>query len=124
MSAAAGVTAGLAYWWIAGRNAGNWRSVSAAKAAAVLSCTAIVVVLTAGIAPSAAGFYRLLRPADTDAAWHSKVGWRLCNDAIAVWPRKAAPACWKLTICDNEGGLSPAERQRLKDMMAEMKCED
>jgi hypothetical protein len=83
-----------------------------------------VVVLTAGIAPSAAGFYRLLRPADTDAAWDSKVGWRLCNDAIAVWPRKAAPACWKLTICDNEGGLSPAERRRLKDMMAEMKCED
>jgi hypothetical protein len=124
LSAAAGVTAGLAYWWIAGRNAGNWRSVSVVKAAAVLNCTAIVVALTAGIAPNAAGFYRLLRPADTDAAWDSKVGWRLCNDAIAVWPRKAAPACWKLTICDNEGGLSPAERRRLNDMMAEMKCED
>jgi hypothetical protein len=123
LSIAAGATAGLAYWWIAGRNAGNWRGVSTARAAAVLSGTAIVAVLAVAIAPSAAGFYRLLRPVDTDAAWESKVGWRLCNDAIAAWPRKAAPACWKLTICDNEGGLSPAERRHLKDMMAEMKCD-
>jgi len=124
LSVAAGATAGLAYWWIAGRNAGDWRGVSAARAAVVLSSTAIVVALAAALAPSAAGFYRLLRPVDTDAAWESKVGWRLCNDAIAAWPRKAAPACWKLAICDNEGGLSEAERRRLKDMMAEMKCEN
>jgi hypothetical protein len=48
----------------------------------------------------------------------------LCNDAIAAWPRKAAPACWKLTLCDNEGGLSAAERRRLRLMMAQTKCED
>ena len=124
LSIAAGATAGLAYWGIAGRNAGYRRDVSTARAAVVLSSSAIVVVLAVAIAPSAAGFYRLLRPVDTDAAWESKVGWRLCNDAIAAWPRKAAPACWKLTICHNEGGLSPAERRRLKDMMAEMKCEN
>jgi hypothetical protein len=124
LSIAAGATAGLAYWGIAGRNAGYRRDVSTARAAVVLSSSAIVVVLAVAIAPSAAGFYRLLRPVDTDAAWESKVGWRLCNDAIAAWPRKTAPACWKLTICHNEGGLSPAERRRLNDMMAEMKCEN
>lgn len=124
LTAAAGLVAGLAYWRMAGKNAGVWRSATTGGSVAVLSCTAIVVMLAVVMAPSAAGFYRLLFPADTDADWDSKVGWRLCNDAIAAWPKKAAPACWKLTLCDNEGGLSPAERRRLKDMMVETKCED
>ena len=108
---------------MAGDRAGILRGVTTGRSAAVLAFTAIVM-LAIVMALGAGGFYRLLFPADTDAGWDSKVGWRLCNDAIAAWPRKAAPACWKLTLCDNEGGLSPAERQRLKEMMEETKCED
>jgi hypothetical protein len=124
LSAAAGATAGLVYWCIAGRRADAWRSATVGRSAVVLGCTAMVAVLAVLIAPNASGLHGLLFPADTDAAWGSKVGWRLCNDAIAAWPRKTAPACWKLQLCDNEGGLSVAERQRLQQMMAETKCED
>jgi hypothetical protein len=122
-SAAAGVIAGLVYWWIAGRKAEAWRNVTIGRGAVILACAAIVAGLAVLVAPSAAGLYGLFFPADTDASWDSKVGWRLCNAAIAAWPSKAAPACWKLDICDNEGGLSAAERRRLKRMMAVAKCE-
>jgi hypothetical protein len=123
-SAAAGILAGLAYWWIAGRNARGWRSVTGSGGAVVLAGVSVLVVLAVLSAPRASFNFELLFPADTDAAWDSKIGWRLCNDAIAAWPKKPAPACWKLTICDNEGGLTAPERQRLQQMMAETKCED
>jgi hypothetical protein len=122
--AAAGVISGLAYWWIAARKSQAWCNVTIGRGAMILGSTAIVVGLAVLIAPSAAGFHGLLFPADTDAAWESKVGWRLCNDAIAAWPKKAALACWKLQLCDDEGGLSEAERRRLQQMMAETKCEN
>jgi hypothetical protein len=65
----------------------------------------------------------LFFPPDTDAAWASKVGWRLCNGAIAVWPGTAAPACWKLAICDNEGALTTTERARLDQMLGQAHCD-
>ncbi len=36
------------------------------------------------LGPDAIGLYRLAFPGDNDAAWESKVGWRLCNGAIAA----------------------------------------
>jgi hypothetical protein len=123
-SAAAGILGGLAYWWIAGRSARAWRSVTRGRAIAVLAGVCALVVLAVLSAPGAAFNYELLFPADTDAFWDSKIGWRLCNDAIAAWPKKTAPACWKLTLCDNEGGLTAPERQHLQQMMAATKCED
>jgi hypothetical protein len=80
--------------------------------------------LAGALWPDAFARYRLFFPLDTDAAWDSKVGWRLCNGAIADWPDKPAPSCARLTMCDNEGGLSAAERTRLGRMMAEAKCDD
>ena len=65
----------------------------------------------------------LFFPSDTDASWASKVGWRLCNGAIAAWPNKPAPACWKLAICDNEGTLTPSERARLDQMLRDGHCD-
>jgi len=77
------------------------------------------------IGPSVYSYFRLAAemPDDDDAGWAGKVGWRLCNGAIASWPGKPPPACWKLAICDNEGGLSAAERKRLDGMLAEAKCD-
>jgi hypothetical protein len=80
--------------------------------------------LGAVLGSSAIDLYRLAFPADTEAAWDSKIGWRLCNGAIAAWPDKPAPQCWKLTMCDNEGGLTEVERVRLKQMIAQNKCAD
>jgi hypothetical protein len=80
--------------------------------------------LAGALWPDAFALYRLFFPLDTDVAWDSKVGWRLCNGAIADWPAKPAPSCARLTMCDNEGGLSAAERKRLGQMMAEAKCDD
>jgi hypothetical protein len=65
----------------------------------------------------------LFAPTDTDAGWASKVGWRLCNDAIAAWPNNPAPACWKLAICDNEGALTPSERARLDHLLRDGHCD-
>ena len=86
----------------------------------------LVLALTLGlvVGPSAIGLYRLVFPQDSYAAWDGKVGWRLCNRAIADWPGKPAAECWKLALCDNEGDLSDAERTRLKLMMAAANCED
>jgi hypothetical protein len=123
-SAAAGISAGLVYWRIAGRNARGWRSATGKRDVVVVLGVCVLVVLAVLTAPGVAGTYAMLFPPDTDAAWGSKVGWRLCNDAIAAWPKKPAPACWKLTLCDNEGGLAAPERQRLQQMLAETKCED
>jgi hypothetical protein len=81
------------------------------------------VWLALGVAPSALGLYRLYFPPDTDQAWDSNVGWRLCNKAIADWQRKPTPACWKLMLCENEGALNDEERARLRQMEAEIKCE-
>jgi peptidoglycan/xylan/chitin deacetylase (PgdA/CDA1 family) len=53
------------------------------------------------IAPTAIALYRLAFPPDTEAVWDSKIGWRLCNGAIADWPAKSAPECRKLIMCDN-----------------------
>ena len=77
------------------------------------------------IGPSVSTLIRLVvdRPADDDAGWSSKVGWRLCNAAIAAWPNKTAPACWKLAICDNEANLNARERARLDQMLAAAKCD-
>jgi len=50
----------------------------------VLAGVSVLVVLAVLSAPGSAFNYELLFPADTDAAWDSKVGWRLCNDAIAA----------------------------------------
>jgi hypothetical protein len=61
-------------------------------------------------------------PSDDDAGWASKFGWRLCNGAIAAWPGKPAPACWKLAICENEGALTATERARLDRMLAAGQC--
>jgi hypothetical protein len=65
----------------------------------------------------------LFFPPDTDAGWASKVGWRLCNHAIAAWPNKPGIACWKLAICDNEGALTAAERARLEQMLRDAHCD-
>ena len=77
------------------------------------------------IGPSVYSYFRLAAemPADDDAGWASKAGWRLCNGAIAAWPAKPAPACWKLAICDNEGALSVVEREHLDQMLKEAKCD-
>jgi hypothetical protein len=77
------------------------------------------------IAPSVYSYFRLAAamPADDDAGWASKVGWRLCNGAIAAWPGKPAPACWKLAICDNEGDLNMLERKRLEQMLKGAACD-
>jgi hypothetical protein len=83
-----------------------------------------LVCFTAAFGPAAFDYYRLAFPPDTDAAWESKVGWRLCNGAIAAWPAKPAPNCDRLRMCDNEGGLTEAESSRLKQMMAATHCED
>jgi hypothetical protein len=72
----------------------------------------------------AVDLYRLWFPTESDATWDSKVGWRLCNGAIADWPQKTAPVCERLRLCDNEGALSGAERRRLKQMMTATHCED
>ena len=76
------------------------------------------------IGPWAVAVYKLAFPTESAATWDSKIGWRLCNGAIANWPEKAAPNCDRLRMCDNEGGLSEAERTRLKQMMAATHCED
>jgi hypothetical protein len=89
---------------------------------AFLALSAICVGGVVG--PSAIDLYRLAFPPDTEAAWDSKVGWRLCDGAIAAWPDKPAPQCWKLTMCDNEGGLTEDERTRLKQMIAQNNCAD
>jgi hypothetical protein len=83
-----------------------------------------LVGLAAVFAPTALGLHRLAFPPDTDAAWDSKIGWRLCNGAIAGWPATPAPNCDRLRMCDNEGGLSETEHSRLKQMMAATHCED
>jgi hypothetical protein len=85
---------------------------------------ALAAVSLGVLGPWAIGLYRLAFPPDTEAAWDSKVGWRLCNGAIADWPAKPAPACWKLAMCDNEGGLTDKERMRLKQMIAQSNCAD
>jgi hypothetical protein len=90
----------------------------------VLAALLVVIGLVAVFGPSAIGTYRLAFPPDTDAAWDSKVGWRLCNGAIAAWPAKPAPNCDRLRMCDNEGGLTEAEQARLQQMMAATHCED
>jgi hypothetical protein len=94
----------------------------------VLAYAVVSFVLLAGLAaalwPDALALYRLFFPLNTDAAWESKVGWRLCNGAIADWPAKPAPSCARLTMCDNEGGLNAPERKRLGQMMAAAKCDD
>jgi len=95
-----------------------------ARLAAFIAGLALALGLGLAAGPSAIGLYRLVFPPDSDAAWDSKVGWRLCNRAIADWPGKPAAECWKLAMCDNEGGLSEAERTRLKQMMAAANCED
>jgi hypothetical protein len=89
---------------------------------AILALSTICLGVVLG--PWAAGLCGLAFPEDTDAAWNSKVGWRLCNGAIANWPDKPAPQCWKLTMCDNEGGLTVGERTRLKQMIALNDCAD
>jgi hypothetical protein len=68
-------------------------------------------------------FEGLIFPPETDAGWASKVGWRLCNGAIAACPSKPAPACWKLAICDNEGALTATERARLEQMLGQAHCD-
>jgi hypothetical protein len=77
------------------------------------------------VGPSIYSYLRLAveMPADDDAGWASKLGWRLCNGAIAAWPARTAPACWKLAICDNEGGLNAEERKRLDQMLREARCD-
>jgi hypothetical protein len=105
----------------------NAPEVKAAKARVRFYFVALLlgfVCLAAALGPSAVGVYRLAFPPDTDAAWDSKVGWRLCNGAIAAWPDKAAPNCDRLRMCDNEGGLTDAETARLKQMMAAADCRD
>jgi hypothetical protein len=89
---------------------------------AILALGAIGLGVVLG--PRAAGLYGLAFPKDSEAAWDSKVGWRLCNGAIANWPDKPTPQCWKLAMCDNEGGLTEAERMRLKQMIAQNDCAD
>ena len=59
----------------------------------LLGGVCVLVVLAVLSAPGAAFNYDLLSPADTDVSWDSKVGWRLCNDAIAAAFDPALP-CW------------------------------
>ena len=95
LSIAAGAAAGFAYWWIAGRNAGNWRGVSAARAAVVLISTPLSSCLRWDRAQRRR-LLSLAPPRRHRCSLGKQGRWRLCNDAIAAWPRKAAPACWKL----------------------------
>jgi hypothetical protein len=98
-----------------------------AKLRRILFASAVLLGLAGLVGiygPRAVGAYRLAFPPDTDAAWESKVGWRLCNGAIAAWPTKPAPNCDRLRMCDNEGGLTEAEHSRLNEMMAATRCED
>ena len=95
-----------------------------ARLAAFVAGLALALWLGLAVGPSAIGLYAAFFPPDADAAWDSKVGWRLCNRAIADWPDKPAAECWKLALCDNVGGLNDAERTRLKQMMAAAQCED
>ena len=76
------------------------------------------------VGPPTYTFIRLAfeKPGDDDAGWASKLGSRLCNGAIAAWPDKPAPACWKLAVCDNEASLTTEERKRLNQMLADAKC--
>jgi hypothetical protein len=102
----------------------RWLPGGKARLAAFIAGLALALWLGLAIGPSAVGLYGLVFPADSNTAWDSKVGWRLCNRAIADWPGKPAAECWKLALCDNEGGLSDAERLRLKQMIAAARCED
>jgi hypothetical protein len=83
---------------------------------ALLLLAALGVTVAVAFAGDVYGIYRLFFP--TEAAWDSKVGWRLCNGAIAAWPQKPAPECRTLHMCANEGALGAAEKIRLKQMMA------
>jgi hypothetical protein len=95
-----------------------WRSM-------VIAGVVLGIILGILIGPSVWSLIRLAadRPTDNDAGWASKMGWQLCSAAIAAWPQKAAQACWKLAICDNEGALTPSERARLDQMLREAHCD-
>jgi hypothetical protein len=96
-----------------------WRSL-------MIAGVAVGVFLGVIVGPAVYRFisFAIETPSDDDAGWASKLGWRLCNSAIGAWPRKPAPACWKLAICDNEGSLSANERKRLDQMLAKANCDD
>jgi hypothetical protein len=91
----------------------------------VIAGVVLGILLGIIIGPPLYAFIRLAleMPTDSDNGWASKLGWRLCNGAVAAWPDKPAPACWKLAICDNEGALSAAERKRLDQMLEQAKCD-
>jgi hypothetical protein len=82
----------------------------------ILIC-AVALTAVAGIAaPTITALYQLWFP--TDADWDTKVGWRLCNGAIAAWPGKPSPRCKYLHMCANEGALSEAEQKTLREMVS------
>ena len=83
---------------------------------ALILFAALGVTVAAALAGDLYGLYRLFFP--TEAAWDSKVGWRLCNGDIAAWPQKSAPECRHLHMCADEGGLGAAEMARLNQMIA------
>jgi hypothetical protein len=87
------------------------RTKFALAAAAAAGIIAIIV-----FAPAVAALYQLWFPSEEN--WDSKVGWRLCNGAIAAWPGKPAPGCEHLHMCANEGALSKSERKTLGDMVS------
>jgi len=83
----------------------------------ILGCAIVLIGLGAIAAgPTAVGLYRIWFP--NDQQWDGKVGWRLCNGAIAAWPGKAAPRCEHLHMCANEGALTQAESTKLRAMVA------
>jgi len=95
----------------------SWRTL-------VIAGVVVGIVLGLIVAPP---LYRdiegLFAPPDTDAVWASDRGWRLCNGAIAAWPDKPAPVCWKLAVCANDAALTATERQRLANMLDEAHCD-
>jgi hypothetical protein len=81
----------------------------------ILICAVVLTALAGIAAPTITGLYQLWFPSDVD--WDSKVGWRLCNSAIAAWPGRPLPSCEHLHMCANEGALSESERRTLREMV-------